>query len=149
MKIYPFFFIAVLCACSGYNGSKDKDEIALVADSFAMSYFNLDFPSSVNHCTPESRRWLSFYASNISEKDIEVLAGLPEPVSCDITDIEVLDDTSAVATCSVSGFPEMGAIGCPVAISEQGIFEIPVVKRQGRWLVKMEAPLQSGKQSRD
>lgn len=149
MKIYVFCLMAFFCSCSGSSDAGYDEEIVSVVDSFALNYFNLDIPSSVKFCTPESGKWLRFHASNVSEKDFAVLRQCPEPASYKIEDVDMLCDTSAVVTCSVSGFLETNGIEEAGTMTDNGLFRIPVVKRQGRWLVKMEGLLRNEKQSRD
>ncbi len=149
MKIYLFLLTALFCACSGSGTLKYESEITSVVDDFAGRYFNLDYPASVKYCTSESSRLLKFYASNVGEKEIEILRNQSEPASCEVEDVVMINDTSALAKCRVSGFLDISDIEQPKVISSDVIFEVPVVCRQGRWLVKMESPLQSEKQSRD
>lgn len=149
MKIYLFCFIVILSSCSGRQKDGFNPDIVAVTDSFALNYFNLDIPSSAKYCTPESNRWLKFYAGNVSEEDLAVLQRQDEPASYEITDVAMLADTSAVVACKVSNFLKIEYVEKAGEMADDEVFYIPVVRRDGRWLVKMEAPLRSGRQSRD
>lgn len=149
MKIYLFCFLSFLCSCSGRSDAGYDDKIVSLVDSFALNYFNLDIPSSVKFCTPESDRWLRFYASNISENDLAGLRRQSEPASYEIEDVVMIDDTSAVVKCNVYNFLKISDIGTAGTIVGNESYCIPVVRRNGRWLVKMEGPLRSERRSRD
>lgn len=149
MKIYLFCLFVILCSCSGRSKDGFNPDIVAVADSFALNYFNLDIPSSAKYCTPGPKRLLRFYAGNVSEEDLAVLQCHDEPASCEIIDVAMQTDTSAVVKCKVSDFLKIGDIDKAGEMADDEVFCIPVVRRGGRWLVKMEAPLRSGRQSRD
>lgn len=129
--------------------SKTDDDVWAAAYGFAYSYFNYNLQSAREYATDESYRWLSFVASNMTEADIEALHGLSERTDVEVTECALQSDTTAVAWVAVSNFLEFSAIGGEGRIVEDGRFELPLVLRGGRWLVRMGGPLQSEKPGRD
>lgn len=149
MKFYLILVLPFFCSCSDYSGAKDNDEIISVIDSFACYYFNLDIPSSVKFCTEESGKWLRFYASNIRQEDLDIMAKQNEKASFDIEDVVFLNDTSSMVVCNIFNYPDIESLEAPPVIIEHGVCRIPLVKRDSRWKVKMEGLLRSERQSRD
>lgn len=135
-------------SCSDMPKTKDDEEIITVTDNFASCYFNFNFMKAKLFCTPESEKWLKFSASNITQEDIEILNNLPKGASCEPGEIRHINDTSAIADCNVSDFLRIDTLGKPGEVTRHGMYKIPVIKRNGKWMVKMEGPLQSEKQSR-
>ncbi len=112
-------------------------------------YFNLDFVGAVPFCTIESKKWLSFISSNISQADVDIIRTQQVGATHEIGEIEHICDTFVVANCSVFNFLRVDTLGISGCITEQAVFRIPVVKRNGKWLVKMEGLLQSERQNHD
>jgi len=54
-----------------------------------------------------------------------------------------------VATIEVSNYVRPTAIGSKPEVADKGLFLIPMVKRDGKWLVRMEGLPRSERQSRD
>lgn len=152
MRIYFTLSTCVLIlfySCSNTPETKENEEITTVTDNFASCYFNFNFMKAKLFCTPESEKWLKFSASNITQEDIEILNNMPTGASCETGEIRHINDTSAMADCNVSDFLRIDTLGKPGEVIRHGMYKIPVVKRRGKWMVKMEGPLQSEKQSRD
>lgn len=145
MKIKSFVAVAMilLIACSS---SSDVDEsIRKNAVAFADSYFNLDFHAALDLSTSESRKWICYVASNVSEADLEVLRSYGHAATVNIDRVDVLGDTTAVAKLSVGGFLCTDSIGRPGHIVDEATFSLSMVRRGDRWLVRMASPLQSEK----
>lgn len=106
-------------------------------------YFNFDFRSALDYSTPESRKWISYVASNVSDEDLGILRSYGHAAVVDANGIDIIGDTTAVVTMSVSGFLSTDSIGRPGHIVEKAVFRLPMVCRKGRWLVRMEGPLRS------
>lgn len=136
-------------SCSDGIHTEEIDKATNVVDSFAGHYFNLELKASQSFCTPESNLWLSFLASNISQEDIDVINEQEEPANTDIDNIELTSDTSATATCTAKNFLKLDTLGRTGRIIDEEKYMINLVKRNGKWLVKMEGLLQSEKQSHD
>lgn len=138
---------AVLSGCGMGSNSNRAARNAAVA--WGEAYFNCDFMQAQDYSTPESNKWLSFAASNITEHDLEMLRAQNAVVTCD-DDITVSNDTLLLLTLRVSHYLKPAILGeQAVQADEEGVFNIPVVKRGKRWMVRMEGLPQSEKQSRD
>ena len=60
-----------LTACSMLR--KDDDQATAVAVEWGEAFFNCDYHAAEALCTPESRRWLQFAASNTTQQDLDLL----------------------------------------------------------------------------
>jgi hypothetical protein len=131
--LFPVFTIG--CNNSSHSQSdKVDDEIK----AFAEAYFNYDFKTAANHCTPESKKWLWYAASNINQADIDVLRNAPEGASIEINDYNYNDnDTTGIAIITVSNFMRLDTIGKAGHLIDKAIFHIPIILRDGKWTVKM------------
>lgn len=147
--IIIFFLFCIIVSCSDSSENKEKEDITHVTAEFASHYFNFDLNGAVSLCTRESGRWISFMASNIMQEDIDVLRSQDSGATYDIGAVTCVDDTSAVVECRVFNFLKIDTIGQAGKITRQATYEIPLVKRNGKWLVKMEGLLQSERQNPD
>ena len=121
-------------ACSGDN----KNQLESTVDSFSTAYFNWRFPAALKYCTPQSRQWLIFAASQVNKSDVEALRKKREGASCKIDDIDFKDDSTATVKVVVSNFLAMDTIGlAPKAITEK-TFRLQAIQRQGTWKIALE-----------
>ena len=67
-----------LTSCNKNNEDQALEEITETVDEFAEHYFKFDLNGTVKTCTPESKKWLSFLASNIRQEDIDILKAQKE-----------------------------------------------------------------------
>ena len=148
-----FRFVAALLAVVfvACDSLSDTDvEVRDAVSGFAGSYFNYDLQKAVDYCTPESRKWIRFVASNILQADVDVLHSQHECASVDIQNIEYTSgDTCGIVTVKIRNFMQIDDIGRPGHIVDDAVFHIPVVNRNGRWLVRMAGPLRSERSYRD
>ena len=130
------------------NIGQEGDDVALnVATDWADAYFNCDFHEAASYATAESERWLRFAASNTTEQDLQTVKG---GATADADDyFTVANDTLRVVTLHVRDFLKPVAVGEPAQLQEDGTFLVTVVKRDGKWKVRMEGLPRSEKQSRD
>lgn len=151
MKIYYSLIICLLIfsSCTEHYESEDEEQIVSTTDSFATHYFNYNLKEAMPFCTPESEKWIRYTASNIFQEDIDLLKQQKEGATHETDDIIYINDTSAMVKCHVYNVMKIDTIGKPGTISEHEIYNISLVKRDRKWLVKMEGPLQNEKQSRD
>ncbi|WP_298452257.1 hypothetical protein [uncultured Prevotella sp.] len=147
-------FLAVICllifgSCTKHHISEDEEKIKSVTDNFADQYFNFNLKEAMQFCTPESEKWIKFIASNITQEDIDVLKNKPEGATHNTDEIIYVNDTLANIKCHVFNVMKIDTIGLRGRVSEHEIYNINVVKRGDKWMIKMEGPLQSGKQNHD
>lgn len=137
--IATFFFAACDTSSDADDGIR-KDALA-----FAENYFNFDFHAASDHSTPEGRKWIGYVASNVSEADLIVLRSYGHAAEVEVNAIDTQNDSTVIVTLSVSDFMSMDSIGRPGHIVDEAVFRLPMVRRQDRWLVRMEGPLRSEK----
>lgn len=147
-------FCALFSACQ--QGVQDNEvQLAEVADSFCVRYFNYNFPEAMNYCTDDSRKWIQFAASNVTEKDLQILYEQETPAQINVTDIAYREtDTTALVTVVVENYWDMDEIESEddirtLVYHRVGVFKFPMVKQQDRWRIRMEGLPQSGKSSHD
>ena len=141
------FFLTAITMASCNAGFEGDDAALKVATDWADAYFNCDFHEAATFATPESDKWLRFAASNTTEQDLQTLEGKATATADDY--FTVANDTLRIVTLHVRNFLKPVAVGSPAQIQEEGTFLITVVKRDGKWKVRMEGLPQSEKQSRD
>lgn len=121
-------------ACSGDN----KDQLENTVDSFSTAYFNWRFPAALKYCTPQSRQYLVFAASQVNKSDVEALRNKQEGANYKIANIDFKDDSTATVKVVVSNFLAMDTIGlAPQAIAEK-TFHLHAIERQGTWKIALE-----------
>lgn len=136
MLVCPFLLLATGFGCGSGNSDRDKAETA--ASSFAQAYFNYNFDEAAKFCTQDSRRWLSFAASNIYEADVEVLRNMETGATAEVTDMDFSDeDSTAVATVEVANFMQRDTIGKAGRVIDAAVFALTLVRRDGVWKVRM------------
>ena len=126
--------IMTVTACSRKN---DDENIEANACRFAEYYFNCVYGDAIKMCTPESKKWLRYAASNISQEDIDLLNSQKDDATCKSTDIDMKNDSTAEVTIKVKNFIMMDSIGVPPKIKESAIYSIVKKKRDGQWKVHL------------
>lgn len=124
----------------------EKKELDKEVTAFADAYFGYDFDLALQHCTPESRKWLVYAASNVHEEDLETLRSQEEGTSAEVIDYDFDSDTTGTAIVEVHRFLQTDSIGQPGRMVDQATFSLPIVHTGGKWTVRMEGLPQSEKQ---
>ncbi|MCR5365388.1 MAG: hypothetical protein K6E67_04505 [Prevotella sp.] len=144
-QLFLLLSAAIMASC---NIGQEGDDVALsVATDWADAYFNCDFHEAASYATAESEQWLRFAASNTTEQDLQTVKGGATATADDY--FTVANDTLRVVTLHVRNFLKPVAVGEPAQLQEEGTFLVTVVKRDGKWKVRMEGLPRSEKQSRD
>ena len=73
-------------SCESRQSACNK-EIEKCVEGFSDAYFNYDLAKALEFCTPESRKWIEFLASNIGEADLEVLNAQEKRAQAEVKDI--------------------------------------------------------------
>ncbi len=141
--------LAALTACRHAPEDKERAAVAEAVEGFADKYFNYDLAGAAGLCTPESGKWIAFAASNVTQEDVDMLNAREEAAVCSAETVELTGDSTATAECRVENFLRPDTLGRPAEMTGKAVYEICLVKRNGRWLVKMEGLPQSGRRSRD
>ena len=139
--------LSTVVLMAGCTGSKDDNDAMAAAEAWADAYFNGDYHDAASYATAESDRWLRFAASNTTEEDLQLVKGAAQATAEDY--FPVADDTLRVVTLHVRNFLKPTIIGDSIELEKEGTFLVTVVKRNAKWLVRMEGLPRSEKQSRD
>lgn len=134
-----------LTACSML---RDDDQATAVAVEWGEAFFNCDYHAAEALCTPESRRWLQFAASNTTQHDLDMLRQQAAQVEATEFFPEA-SDTLRVVELMVRNSVSPTNHGGESAQVEEALFHVTVVKRNGSWKVRMASLPRSEKQSRD
>lgn len=137
--------VAASCGDMPFGASQEtKQEVT----DFANAYFNYDFKTALEHCTPESRKWIEFSASNVHETDLDQIRRLDEGTKVEVAGFDFdSNDSTGTATVVVTNYLHLG-IGEPSEIVDKAKFRLPIVKRGEKWTVKMEGLPRSGTRGR-
>lgn len=148
-KIAFLIGLAVISACS----ERDKEDMSGAESNilhFAEAYFNYDFQQASELITPESRQWIRFAASNLSQDDIDILNHRESETTVELGEISIINDTTISARITVENYYKTDSIERPVtATDEVEVFTLTAVKREKEWLVRMEDLPRSEKRSLD
>ena len=136
----------LLTACDMIQN--DDDEATSTAIQWGEAFFNCDYHAAEALCTPESRRWLQFAASNTTQQDLDLLK--QHAAQIEATDFfPEANDTLRVVELVVHNSVKPTVAGEEPSQVDEALFHTTVVKRNGQWLVRMEGLPRSEKQSRD
>ncbi len=144
----------VLCTLLAMNGCSNasEDENSRLkgnALAFADAYFNYDFAKAKAFCTDESMKWLQFAASNMHEADLEILRAQDEKAMVEIENIRPdSNDSTGSVVLRVSNYMRPDTIGKAGRMIESAFFRFPYVRRNGKFLIRMDGLPRSEKQSR-
>jgi len=150
MKYYLLFALVFLLGSCHLNDDNSPNAVDKPLNAWAEAYFGFDYEEALDYMTPESEKWIRFAASNITEKDVAFINEHNKGANMEIIDRYMMTgDTACSARIRVSDFVQLGFVGQENKVIDQAEYQITLVKRDDKWKVKMEGPLQSGKQSRD
>jgi hypothetical protein len=147
MKKFQILLLTLsLTACNMMQN--DEDQATAVAVEWGEAFFNCDYHAAEALCTPESRRWLQFAASNTTQQDLDLLK--QHAAEVEATDFfPEANDTLRVVELVVRNSVKPTVAGEEPSQIDKALFHTTVVKRNGNWLVRMASLPQSGRQSRD
>ena len=131
-----------LCSC----GNGNEDQLTETVSSFSDSYFNWQYFRSVKYCTPDSKQWLSYMASQVNESDVKALRAQEEGATVEIEDVDMLQgDSVAKVRVIVCNYLNMDTIGVKGRMVDKALFVIPARRNNGVWKVQLTAPLRAVK----
>lgn len=137
--LISFALVAALCLASACS-LKDDAAVETCAKSFSQNYFNLRLQQASGLCTDRSYKWIEFYASNISQGDVDVLNAQTDSALCDIDDIDI-DGDSARVKMTVRNFLLCDSIGRPGRMCKQGKCRLTLRKEGETWKVDLDGPV--------
>ena len=128
--------ILFLTSCNGHAGS--EKQLKECADSFATAYYDWHFSKALPYVTAGSQKWLRFAASQVHQKDVDILRGMESGAAHELGDITYTGDSTADVELNVSNYLGMDTLGRVGHIVKNGRFTIKMRYDGGRWLVRME-----------
>lgn len=137
-----FFCLLTVLSIVGCTG-EEEEKITIQATDFMENYCNLNFDAAYENCTPESRKWIAFHVSNLTESDLQAVRSSQEAARVVSTKCHIINDSVAKVKCTIQGLHPSGTIENGIPSFSKVKYEIFLVKRKKKWLVRMEAPLQS------
>ena len=142
---YTIFTIATLCFASCVDDGRSNKAIEKTAEEFANAYFNYDLAKAQLMVDEQSKKWLSYEASNITEADLELLRMQDKGATVTVDDSDCFAD-SAIVTVTVSDFLLADSLGSKGRMVDEKTFTIRLVQdANGKWKVRMGGPLRSEK----
>lgn len=82
--------LLVLCCCSARDDAQAG--LGRVACDFGRAYFNCHYAEAATYVTADSRRWLEYAASNMTQTDVDQLRAAPGDARVEA--LEVLGDST-------------------------------------------------------
>ena len=144
---FAFVCLFLFSACS-QDQTDSEEKYSQQALAFAEAYFNYDYKEASKLVTPESRKWLSFAASNITQEDIDLI-NAQDGATVTVSDFTYYNDSTAMVTLDVENFVRKDTLFRSASVIEKDRFRLEVVRRDREYLVKMEGLPQSERQNRD
>lgn len=135
--------IAILSTLANVSCSNNEDNtIEKRAKDFAQNYFNFRYEAAMNMCTEESKKWIVFHASNISQDDINAINSQTDTASCEVEDIDVneIDGIASVKLIVKNAFMA-DSIGKNGEIASSTEKELRMKMISGIWYVDLNKPL--------
>ena len=132
------------CMTTGCT-NEEEEKAEAKARKFAEAYFNLHFDDAFAHCTPDSRKWLHFRATNITESDLQAMRSSLQPATVHDTEIKEFNDSTAIVRCTLYNVLAADSLEQRKGrVLPEAVFDIPLSRTQGnKWQVRMEGPLQN------
>lgn len=157
MKIKYYLFLLcfsssiIIMSCNNPEtyGNDETENIKSTADDFSYNFFNYRFEKAMRLCTTETKQYISYIATNITEEDIDNLHKKETAAKCEAEDITLLNDSCAEICCTVTDYYAKDVIGEAGRTINRSEYIIMLVKDNGKWLVKKVSRQQNGKPSRD
>lgn len=127
--------ISFISSCQRISNSND---MTIVADSFATNFYNWRLEKAFKYCTAESKTQISYLASNISEKDIELINKRNEDASIEITNTEMQDGgIKARISMKIYNSFKMKDINSDVQLNKERDVTINLIKTNEGWKVNL------------
>lgn len=136
-------YLLAACQSSILKQEQEAEECAI---RFAQSYYRFELDEALNYCTEDSRPWVVWLASNISQTDIDSIRQLQEAPTVKL--LQLAADTAednARAYLRIQHFYSLDSLGKPGQTIEQADICLQLHFESNEWKVRMVGPPQSGK----
>ena len=131
-------FVSTIKLTSSCQRISNSNDITIVADSFATNFYNWKLEKALKYCTAESKTQISFLASNISEKDIELINQRNEDASIEITNTGMLEEgIKARISMKIYNSFKMKDINSDVQLNKERDVTINLIKTNEGWKVDL------------
>lgn len=130
--------VVFLAACGKDDAEKDLKETSQL---FGEAWFNFDFSKAEWFCSPDSRRWIEFHASNIRQEDLDVYNEMGQRATCDVEHVELVNDSTVTVVLSVHDFLQTDSIDRPARLRDNAQVRITLKGNDGGWMVDLAEPL--------
>lgn len=150
MKYYLLsFLVFLLTGCQLIDG-KSENAVDESLENWADAYFNFHYQDALEYTTPESEKWIRFAASNITEQDVDFIKKQDKNAHVIIIDRHIMaGDSTCSARIRVSNYVQLGGMGQESKQIDNAEFQVILVNRNGKWLVRMEGLPRNEMQSHD
>lgn len=123
----------LITACSSH---KDEPQLKEAANGFAATFFNWQLNEALPYCTPESKKWIEYAGSQITQEDIDLLKAQDEGASHQLEDINYqAGDTTATVIVKVKNVMLLDSIGKSGMMMDKASFQIHLCYRNKQWKV--------------
>ena len=131
-------FVITINLTSSCQRISNSNDITIVADSFATNFYNWRLEKALKYCTAESKTQISFLASNISEKDIELINQRNEDASIEITNTGMLEEgIKARISMKIYNSFKMKDINSDIQLNKERDVSINLIKTNEGWKVDL------------
>lgn len=134
---------AMLSSCHLY--STEEEKIVETAEKFGNHLFNYELKEAAAMTTGDSRKWIVLLASNVDSATVAMIRNQDEAATVSVDNLSMLSDTTATVELIADNIVWAHDIEGTPEVKDGQSFSFHVVKRNGKWLVRMDSLLQSGK----
>ena len=147
--VTSIIIIMTVCNSCGHSDIMGNDEVKDVVDSFAVAYFNFHYDKAIKYVTNPSARWIHFSASNVTQKDINILKSKEYDASIEIKDMTNDGDSLYHVSVMVCNYLPANIISKQEHIVDKDTYIFDTVKEHGKWKIRMASPPRSEKRNHD
>lgn len=124
-----------LCACTDH---KNEEQLRNTASAFAQTYFNWQFNDALTYCTPSSKRWMIYAASQVKQDDVDKLRSAEQGARSEIKKIHYEEgDSVASVVMKVENFLSMDSLDAVGHFVKSATYTLQFVQLNKRWKVKL------------
>ncbi len=130
----PQYYMLLLAATvlSGCQ-SDDERKVQEVAENYAINLYTCNFQEAEKLCTPEGREDVQWFASNLTEGDVEQLANQEIGLVVTCAGVEI-DDTIATVTLELNNTIQVDSLEHQPAMGDV-CKQVKLVLRDKKWKV--------------
>lgn len=144
-----FILSAILLTLSACKKENPQTIIEETATNFCEAFYNFNYPVAKEWSTPSSLSYLSYLASNLRQEHLDRLKKQGSVKVSVLTSSIETDAERATAICQIEDAYFISPISGDAQHMPSLKDTLRLIKEDGKWLVRKDIPLQSGKQSRD